>query len=75
MSTWTALLLACGAILGLPPAAAAIEHYLAGFVERAPLGAWPLLGATALAALVALAATARHAWAAMRLAPALALRE
>jgi hypothetical protein len=69
------LLLACGAVLGLPPAAAAIEHYLAGFVERAPLGAWPLLGAAALAALVALAATARHAWTAMRLAPALALRE
>lgn len=69
------LLLACGAVLGLPPAAAAIEHYLAGFVERAPLGAWPLLGATALAAVVALAATARHAWAAMRLAPAQALRE
>lgn len=69
------LLLACGAVLGLPPAAAAIEHYLAGFVERAPLGPWPLLAAAALAAIVALAATARHAWAAMRLAPALALRE
>ena len=69
------LLLACGAVLGLPPAAVAIERYLSGFVERAPLGPWPLLAATGLATAIALAATARHALAAMRLAPACALRQ
>jgi hypothetical protein len=69
------LLLACGAVLGLPPAAVAIERYLSGFVERAPLGPWPLLAATGLAMAIALAATARHALAAMRLAPACALRQ
>ncbi len=35
---------------------------------------WPLAGALAFAALVALAATTRHTLAAMRIAPALALR-
>jgi putative ABC transport system permease protein len=70
-----ATLLAAGALLGLPLAWLAIERYLAGFVERAPLGQWPLVLATLLAALVALLSTARHALAALRLAPAGALRE
>ncbi|HEX8606043.1 MAG TPA: ABC transporter permease [Pseudoduganella sp.] len=70
-----AALLAAGALLGLPLAWLAIERYLSGFVERAPLGQWPLIGATLLAALVALLATARHALAALRLPPAGALRD
>lgn len=70
-----AWLLACGALLGLPPAASAIERYLAGFVERAPMGGWPLLAAVLLTALAALLATARHLRAALRLPPALALRD
>ena len=70
-----AALLAAGALLGLPLAWLAIERYLAGFVERAPLGQWPLIVATLLAALVALLATARHALAALRLPPAGALRD
>jgi cell division protein FtsX len=70
-----AALLGAGALIGLPLAWLAIERYLAGFVERAPLGQWPLAMATLLAALVALLATARHALAALRLAPAGALRE
>jgi hypothetical protein len=38
------------------------------------MGAWPLLAALTLAGLVALAATARHTLAALRISPALALR-
>jgi ABC-type lipoprotein release transport system permease subunit len=70
-----AALLVAGALLGVPLAWLAIERYLAGFVERAPLGQWPLAVAMLLAALVALLATARHAYAALRLAPAGALRD
>ncbi|KQW90096.1 hypothetical protein ASC94_20350 [Massilia sp. Root418] len=69
-----AALIAAGAVLGLPLAALAIRRYLAGYVEHAPMGAWPLLAALALAALVALLATARHTAAALRISPALALR-
>jgi cell division protein FtsX len=69
-----ATLLVIGALLGLPPAALAIRQHLAGFAEHAPLGFWPLADALLLAVLVALAATARHTVAAMRIAPAAALR-
>ncbi|PVX38621.1 ABC transporter permease [Janthinobacterium sp. 78] len=69
------LLLAAGAVLGLPLAALGIARYLAGFVERAPVGAWPLAAALLLAMLVALLATVRHTWSAMRMAPAQALRD
>jgi hypothetical protein len=69
-----AVLIAAGAVLGLPLAALAIRRYLAGYVEHAPMGAWPLLAALLLAALVALLATARHTLAALRISPALALR-
>ncbi|MDC8757731.1 ABC transporter permease [Janthinobacterium fluminis] len=68
-------LIGIGAALGLPLAALANERYLAGFVERAPIGLWPLPAALALAALVAALATARHTVAALRLAPLLALRD
>lgn len=70
-----AALLAAGALLGMPLAWLAIERYLAGFVERAPLGQWPLAAALLLAAAVALLATARHALAALRLPPVGALRD
>jgi cell division protein FtsX len=69
-----AALIAAGALLGLPLATLAIQRYLAGYVEQAPMGAWPLLAALTLAGLVALAATARHTRAALRISPALALR-
>lgn len=69
-----AALITAGAVLGLPLAALAIQRYLAGYTERAPMGAWPLLAALGLAALVALLATARHTLAALRVSPALALR-
>jgi putative ABC transport system permease protein len=70
-----AVLIGAGAVLGLPVAALATQRYLAEFVERAPMGVWPLAGALAFAAVVALAATTRHTLAAMRIAPALALRD
>jgi cell division protein FtsX len=69
-----AALIAAGAVLGLPLAALAVQRYLAAYVEHAPMGAWPLLAALLLAALVALLATARHTLAALRISPALALR-
>lgn len=69
------LLTGVAAMIGLPPAALAIQRYLAPFVERTPLGAWAPAAALALALLIVAAATARHTLAAMRLAPARALRE
>ena len=68
-----ALLLAAGAI-GLPLAVLSIERYLAGFVERAPMGWWPPVLALAGTLLVAALAAGRHAWLAMGLMPAQALR-
>ena len=70
-----AALLGVGALIGLPAAWLAIERYLANFTERAPIGVWTVAGALLLACLVALASTARHSLAAMRIRPALALRE
>jgi putative ABC transport system permease protein len=63
------------ALIALPPAWLAIARYLAPFAERSPLGGWAPLVALALALLIATAATARHTWSAMRMAPAQALRE
>jgi putative ABC transport system permease protein len=70
-----ALLLGAGALAGLPLAWIALQRYLAGFTERAPVGAWTILGALLLASLVALGSTLRHTLAAVRIRPALALRE
>ncbi|MDL2355752.1 MAG: ABC transporter permease [Pseudomonadota bacterium] len=68
-------LLALGAAIALPLAALVNARYLAGFVERAPMGAWPLLAALLLAALVAALSTLRHTLAALRMTPALILRD
>jgi putative ABC transport system permease protein len=70
-----ALLLGAGAVLGLPVAWIAIARYLGAFSERAPVGAWTLLAALLVAGLVALGSTLRHTLAAVRIRPALALRE
>jgi ABC-type antimicrobial peptide transport system permease subunit len=70
----TATLTLIAAAVGLPLAAVAIERYLASFVEHAPIGYWTLLLALASTLLVSLAAVARHAWIAMRMMPADALR-
>jgi ABC-type antimicrobial peptide transport system permease subunit len=69
------VLLALGALLALAPAWLWTERYLASFVERAPMGWWPLAIACAGVGAVGLAGCARQAVAAMRVAPAMALRE
>jgi hypothetical protein len=51
-----------------------MQRYLAGYVEQAPMGWWPLVAALAVSAIVALAATARHTLAALRISPSLALQ-
>lgn len=68
------LLIATAALVALPPAWLAIARYQAPFAERAPLGAWAPPIALMLALLVVAAATARHTWSAMRMAPVQALR-
>ena len=68
-------LLVAGALVGLPAAWFATERYLAAFTERAPVGLWTVGAAFALAALVAFGSTLRHGLAAVRIAPALALRD
>ncbi|MHA4868816.1 ABC transporter permease [Duganella sp. PWIR1] len=68
------LLTMAAALIALPPAWLAIAHYLAPFAERTPLGAWAPPAALGFALLVAAAATARHTWSAMRMAPVQALR-
>jgi hypothetical protein len=67
-------LIGAGAALGLPVAATTMQRYLAGYVEQAPMGWWPLVAALAVTAIVALVATARHTLAALRISPSLALR-
>jgi hypothetical protein len=69
------LLTGVAALVGLPPAALAIQRYLAPFVERTPLGAWAPAAAFGLALLIVATATARHTLAAMRISPARALRD
>jgi putative ABC transport system permease protein len=70
-----AVLIGAGALLGLPPAWLAMQQYLGGFMERAPVGIWTIAGALAVAGAVALGSTLRHTLAAVRIRPALALRE
>jgi putative ABC transport system permease protein len=69
------LLTAVAAAMGLPLAWLGIARYLSGFAEHTPLGDWAPAVALAFAALIVAAATARHTLAAMRIAPAEALRD
>jgi putative ABC transport system permease protein len=68
-------LIGIGALLGLPIAFVAVQHYLANFTERAPVGVWTLVLALVVAGLVATGSTVRHAVSAMQIRPAQALRE
>ena len=70
-----ATLLGLGAAITLPIAALVNARYLAGFVEHAPIGAWPLLGALLLAVMVTILSTLRHTLGALRMAPARMLRD
>jgi putative ABC transport system permease protein len=69
------VLIGLGALAGLPLAWIGIERYLAGFVERAPMGPWPMIHSLLLVGLVALGATCRQTLVAVRMSPALALRQ
>ncbi|SFU44138.1 FtsX-like permease family protein [Pseudoduganella namucuonensis] len=62
------------AAIGLPLAAVAIRRYLATYVEHAPIGHWTLPLALACTLAIAFLAVARHAWMAMGMKPAEALR-
>jgi cell division protein FtsX len=62
------------AAVSLPLAALAIARYLAPFTERTPSAFWTLALATVAALAIASLASARHAWIAMSLKPAVALR-
>jgi len=68
------LSLGVAALLGLPPAALAIRHYLSGFTEHAPFGGWPLAIGLALALAAGALATLRHTLLALRMSPVQALR-
>lgn len=70
-----AALVGAGAVLGCPFAWVAIQRWLGGFTERAPIGGWTLAAALLVAGVVALVSTLRHALAAVRIRPASALRE
>ena len=67
-------LIAISALIGLPIAYFAIAKYLAEFVERAPMGQWPLLCALLVAGMIAFMAVLRHAILAIRISPGIALR-
>lgn len=67
-------LLGMGMLIGLPLAWLASAQYLAGFVERAPIGFWPLMAAVLVTAVMAALAALRHTLAALGLRPVLALR-
>lgn len=70
-----ALLLGAGAAFGLPLAWLAIQHYLGGFADRAPIGGWTLAAGLALACAMTAAAALRHVLAALRMRPVAALRD
>ncbi len=65
-----ALLVVLPALVGLPVTAVAIERYLSAYVERAPIGYWPLLWALLLGAATTALAGARHVHRAIGLKPA-----
>ncbi len=69
------VLIALGALAGMPFAVVAIQHYLSGFVERAPIGGWTILMAVLVALLVTFISILRHTMIAMRLAPLDVLRD
>lgn len=68
-------LIAAAALLALPLTWWIAQQYLGGFVERAPMGGWPLALALGATLAIALLASLRHALLAMGLRPALALAD
>jgi putative ABC transport system permease protein len=62
------------AVVALPLAALAIARYLATYTEHAPIAFWTLAFSFGAAVAITAVAAARHAWIAMMLRPAAALR-
>ncbi|WP_165390834.1 FtsX-like permease family protein [Pseudoduganella lutea] len=75
VGTEFALLLLAAAVMALPPAGFVIAHYLAGFAVTTTYVWWALPAALLIGVLTACCATLRHAIAAMRVMPAVALRQ
>lgn len=68
-------LLGLAAVFSLPLIWWIGQQYLAGFVERAPMGGWPLLAALMITLLMSGLAGLRHGLAAVSMRPILALRD
>jgi putative ABC transport system permease protein len=62
------------AVVAIPLAALAIARYLAAYTEHAPIAFWTLAFSLGAAVAITAVAAARHAWIAMMLRPAVALR-
>jgi putative ABC transport system permease protein len=67
-------LVALSAVVAIPLAALAIARYLAAYTEHAPIVFWTLAFSLGAALAITAVAAARHAWLAMMLRPAVALR-
>jgi predicted lysophospholipase L1 biosynthesis ABC-type transport system permease subunit len=67
-------LVALSAVVAIPLAALAIARYLAAYTEHAPVAFWTLAFSLGAALAITAVAAARHAWLAMMLRPAVALR-
>ncbi|MBY0573243.1 MAG: ABC transporter permease [Undibacterium sp.] len=68
------VILLAGTLVGLPLAAWAISHYMASFVERAPMSFWSLSLALAVTSITALLATWHHVRVAINAVPMTVMR-
>ncbi|MET3124509.1 putative ABC transport system permease protein [Oxalobacteraceae bacterium GrIS 2.11] len=68
------ILIAIGAVIGLPVASFAIAHYMSDFVERAPIGIWPQMAAVFIVVGVTFMSTVHHTMLAVRMVPTHILR-
>ena len=69
-----AAVVALAAAISIPLAALAIARYLAGYTEHTPIAFWTMVFALLAALATTAFAAVRHAWIAMMLRPAIALR-
>ena len=69
------ILIAIGAVIGLPVASFAIAHYMSDFVERAPIGIWPQMAAVFIVVGVTFMSTVHHTMLAVRMVPIQILKD
>ena len=74
IATEIASVVVLAAVVAMPLAAVAIARYLAGYTEHTPIAFWTLMFALLAALATTAFAAVRHAWIAMMLRPAVALR-